>query len=369
MPFEFEAPLTVKPRHIERASNPVTKAKDIAYVRYGRPDLDAQESFFKDFGLQTAAKNDAELLLCGTGPGPYAVIVEKTEKAAFLGLGFDMDSRADLEALAASTGQPIEEITRTGGGERVRLTDPNGFTVDALFGRTPKPLGTVRSALAHNTPFAKPRVNQGQRGPILPPDIVRLGHIVLMTPDFEGTLNWYLSHFGLIPTDVLCLKEGTPALSFNRCDRGQDPADHHTLVVATYPVRACDHVAFEVNDLDAVALGQQVLKQAGRTHEWGIGRHILGSQIFDYWSDAHGAKFEHFADGDVFTADQETGYHPMSTGGLYQWGPDLPSKFMAPKISFAFITETIRNLRTVPNFTFAKLRLLLGSIDKARPWM
>jgi catechol 2,3-dioxygenase-like lactoylglutathione lyase family enzyme len=369
MPFEFETPLDTQPRHIERVAAPIAKATDIAYLRYARPDLDTQEVFFRDFGLLTAEKTGAHLLLCGAGSNPYSVIVEKAAKATFLGLGFDMPDRASLEALSKASGQPIEKVTLPGGGERVRLTDPNGFTVDALHGRTPKEPGSVRTALAHNTPFAKHRINQGQRGPIAPPDVVRLGHVVLMTPDFEKTLHWFMTHFGVIPTDVLCLKDGTPALSFNRCDRGQDPADHHTLVVATYPVRQCDHVAFEVNDLDAVALGQQVLKQRGHTHEWGIGRHILGSQIFDYWSDRHGAKFEHFADGDVYTSDYETGYHPMSTGGLYQWGQDLPAKFMRPKISVQFISEMIRNLATVPTFTIAKLKLLLGSVGKARPWI
>jgi len=369
MPFEFEAPLAAAPRHIERPPAPIAKASDIAFLRYARADLNGQEKFFADFGLLTTAKSDNTLFLGGAGPSPYCVIVEKEAKPAFLGLGFEMPDRASLEALAAHDEATIENLDAPGGGERVRLLDPNGFTVDAIFGRETHEPRAVRTALPHNTPFEKRRVNRGQRSPILPPDVVRLGHVVLETPDFEGTLNWYFMRFGLIPTDVLCLKDGTPAISFNRCDRDDDPADHHTLVVATYPVRGCNHAAFEVNDLDAVALGQQVLKQKGHTHEWGIGRHILGSQIFDYWSDRHGAKFEHFADGDVFTSDYETGYHPLSTAGLYQWGQDLPATFVKPKLSLKFIAELIHSLRTVPTFTIAKLKLLLGSVGKARPWM
>ena len=63
---------------------------------------------------------------------------------------------------------------------------------------------------------------------------------------------------------------------------------------------------------DAVGMGQRVLRDRGWKHAWGIGRHILGSQIFDYWQDPWGDKHEHYCDGDLFTADQPTGVHPVS---------------------------------------------------------
>ena len=49
------------------------------------------------------------------------------------------------------------------------------------------------------------------------------------------------------------------------------------------------HSSFEVVDADAVGMGQRVLLKRGWRHAWGIGRHILGSQIFDYWEDPWGA--------------------------------------------------------------------------------
>ena len=44
----------------------------------------------------------------------------------------------------------------------------------------------------------------------------------------------------------------------------------------------------------------QHLRDRGYRHSWGIGRHIQGSQIFDYWRDPDKMMFEHYADGDVF---------------------------------------------------------------------
>lgn len=43
------------------------------------------------------------------------------------------------------------------------------------------------------------------------------------------------------------------------------------------------HSSFEVHDFDAQALGHQWLKKEGYELAWGVGRHVLGSQIFDYW--------------------------------------------------------------------------------------
>lgn len=359
----------IGPRLVGRVTDPICKATDIAYMRFAKTDLAAARTFFEDFGFVIAGATDTELYCRGTGPNPYALVAEKATDPGFLGIALAVPSHEDLEKLAALDGAAIEPLPGPGGGNYVRLTDPNGFSVDAVHGREAADPLPTRKAEPHNTPQKKVRINQGQRSPLLPAEIVRLGHLVIETPDFEGTLGWYMACFGFIPTDVLCLKDGTPAVAFNRCDRGDDPADHHTLVIATYPVRGCNHSAYEVQDLDSVGLGQQVLKQKGYTHAWGIGRHIHGSQIFDYWRDPDGDQFEHFADGDVFTSDVETGYHPLNTSGLYQWGADLPASFIRPHLSWKFFSETIRNLRTVPGWSFSKLRLMASSAGKARPWL
>ena len=89
-------------------------------------------------------------------------------------------------------------------------------------------------------------------------------------------------------------------MSFIRCDRGSTPADHHTLAMALGPVNRYVHSAYQVCDLDALAAGGEHLREQGYFRSWGIGRHIQGSQIFDYWRDPDGFLVEHFADGDMF---------------------------------------------------------------------
>ena len=55
------------------------------------------------------------------------------------------------------------------------------------------------------------------------------------------------------------------------------------------------HSAYQVGDLDALAAGGEYLRERGYHRSWGIGRHIQGSQIFDYWRDPDGFLVEHFS--------------------------------------------------------------------------
>ena len=93
-----------------------------------------------------------------------------------------------------------------------------------------------------------------------------------------------------------------------------------------------NHCAFEVCDLDDVWLGHEALAAKGYRHHWGIGRHTLGSQIFDYWRDPWGHVHEHFTDGDLLDASHPTGVcEPAGAGS--QWGPEIPTDFGQPLLA------------------------------------
>ena len=153
---------------------------------------------------------------------------------------------------------------------------------------------------------------------------------MLGTTRFRAALDWYLEVLGLIVSDFLYLdgqRERGPARAFIRCDRGSVPADHHTLAMALQPRTGYLHSAYQLTDLDEVAASGEYLRQRGYRHAWGLGRHIQGSQIFDYWRDRDRLMFEHYADGDVFDAAAEPGWAPLSVSGLAQWGPKATAEF------------------------------------------
>ena len=62
-------------------------------------------------------------------------------------------------------------------------------------------------------------------------------------------------------------------------------------------------------------------------HEWGIGRHLLGSQMYDYWRDAYGFTHEHWTDGDFLDSSHPPEKTPFRDTIMAQYGPFAPSSF------------------------------------------
>jgi catechol 2,3-dioxygenase-like lactoylglutathione lyase family enzyme len=171
---------------------------------------------------------------------------------------------------------------------------------------------------------------------------------VLETPSFNRTLDWYLENLGLIVSDFLYFpgqRDRGPTMAFIRCDRGSTPTDHHTLAMVLGPASGYVHSAYQVADLDALAAGSEHLRDRGYRHSWGIGRHIQGSQVFDYWRDPDGFLFEHFADGDLFDNTVEAGWAEMSASGLAQWGPHATRDFLGATPSPRLIGNLVNGLR------------------------
>jgi catechol 2,3-dioxygenase-like lactoylglutathione lyase family enzyme len=336
--------LKTRPGSIElkRSASPLVRADALVFAHFERPNIKKAEDYLLDFGLVPSAKTEKDVFFRGTGPTPYIYRATLGPKARFLGIGLSVPKAEDLQTLSKKFGVPVEQAEGPGGGSVVHLKDPDGNTVDALHGLTPSAPLPLRAPIPHNAPNQIVRINDTQRPKLEPPQVNKLGHLVLETPDFDKSVRWYMDTFGLIPSDVMCLPDGTPVGSFTRLDRGKEPTDHHTIFIAMGLEPKVDHVAFEVVDLDAVEMGQQVMMARRYRHAWGVGRHLLGSQIFDYWRDPWGQKHEHYADGDLFDAAQPAGYHLLNREGLYQWGPDLPDDFIDARLTPARLWRVLK---------------------------
>lgn len=339
-----------------RHASPTAKASRITHLIFERPDLDLAEAFLTDFGLQVVSKDADTLLLRGSGTAPYCYRVQRAATARFLGLGFEVATHAELEALARlPSASNIHASTLPGGGEVLGLRDPSGFVVEIVHGQEAVEAQPQRAPMAMNLADARTRINATQRPAVEPPAVLRLGHVVLELADFQATCGWYTQHLGLIPSDVQVLPDGSPAVVFLRLDLGDTPADHHTLALAQGFMPLYSHSAYEVVDPDAIGMGQRVLREKRYRHAWGIGRHILGSQIFDYWKDPFGDKHEHYCDGDVFTAEVPMGVHGVSREAMSQWGQPMPASFTKPSFTPAKIAALFGNLRRSPDLSIRKL--------------
>ena len=314
--------------HPGRSANPVIKVQDVGWLEFEKPDLARAEAFAAAFGFTTALRTGEELHLRGADPGAPCVLIRRGPRSRFVGPAFVAAAQSDLLRLADATGGTVRPLPETLGGVAVELVDPSGLALRVVSGTHQLEALPAQEPHVFNFGHEVVRANVTQRPPRVPTRVQRLGHVVVQTPKYLQALNWYLDHLGMIVSDFCFYpgqRERGPIMSFIRCDRGSLPADHHTLAMALGPVGRYVHSAYQVGDLDALAAGGEHLREQGYYRSWGIGRHIQGSQIFDYWRDPDGFLVEHFTDGDMFDNTLEPGWAPMAASGLAQWGPP-PSK-------------------------------------------
>ena len=400
----FEAINEGKGEHLEGSESlppiePLTKAWDVAYVRFSVPDLNLYEDWVKDFGLKIMYKDENVIYSRGLEGDGFCHVAHRGP-AKFLGFALQMKSEKDLKIIEENIDGCTEVHEIPGiegslcGGKRVSFIDPVcGFLVEAVSGRSVEVLTSARDRLEYNygnKNFYKRDPNKlqdtsGNReadgsntvypGP---PDVIKIGHVVLAAPvgDHHKLMKFMIKTFGFLPTDSVIfeapksaeghainpemfnklkaagpspLYEGTFArgspsyVCFFRCDRGETPTDHHTFFIMSNmdPRMApkgkgiqtqLSHVSFEVSNLDDVWRGHMQLKNKAEFEEkryeiaWGVGRHVLGSHIYDYWHDPYGHVHEHMSDGDRITRSFGQRIHSISglgPNGHNQWGPTV----------------------------------------------
>ena len=347
-----------------RSRNPVIKVADIAWLEFEKPDLARAETFAQAFGFTTALRTPDEVQLRGTDPGSPSVILRRGTRSRFVGTAFKAHDEVDVLRLADAAGAAVRALPESIGGVSVDLVDPSGIHVQVVAGTHDLPALPGQDAHVFNFGDRVLRTNATQRPRRAPARVQRLGHVVVQTTRYTEALNWYLDNLGMIVSDFLYYpgqRNRGPVMSFMRCDRGSVPSDHHTLAMALGPTNRYVHSAYQVCDLDALAAGGEYLSEHGYFRSWGIGRHIQGSQLFDYWRDPDGFMVEHFTDGDMFDNTLEPGWAPFTASGLSQWGPPVTKDFLGitPKALPHEALSMINALRDDNEFTLTRLRGLL----------
>ena len=350
--------------HPGRSRNPLIKVTELAWLEFDKPDLSRAAAFARAFGFQTIATQNDELLLRGTDAGAPCVIIRRGPETRFRGFALRAADESDLRRLSDKTGATPTRLPESLGGRALSLVDPGGNSVKVVAGLHELPALPCQQPHVLNAGRQVIRTNATQRPPREPARVQRLGHVVLSSTRYIESLNWYLDHFGLIVSDFLYYagqRDRGPTMSFIRCDRGSLPTDHHTMALALGPADRYVHSAYQVSDLDALAAGGEYLREQGYFRSWGIGRHIQGSQIFDYWRDPDGFLVEHYTDGDMFDNTLEPGWAPFTASGLAQWGPPATKDFLgtSPRLARTEVAAMITALRQHNEFDLKRMVGLL----------
>ena len=304
------------------------KVTDMAYGRLRAPDLDVMEEFLDPLRHDALERTANALYMRGTDPVHHIHVTEKGEPK-FVGLAYYAESEDDLKRIAKAPGASgIEAIDEPGGGKRGALTEPNGYQIEVVHGLRGIPDRDQAPEAQH---WRGPAAAGGRADACPGPSHVkRIGHGVMMTLKFRETVDWFRDTLGFVCSDDVYAGEKNNLIgSFNRCDRGDAYVDHHVFFCLNHTKTGLNHLSFEVPDIDDVAMGHDYLAQFGKyEHMWGIGRHVLGSQVYDYWADPWGRVHEHWADSDRLNLANGSNLVPAEEALVSQWGEAPPPKFI-----------------------------------------
>ncbi|KAJ9161694.1 Glyoxalase/Bleomycin resistance protein/Dihydroxybiphenyl dioxygenase [Coniochaeta hoffmannii] len=310
----------------------------IAHVYYKHKDIERAKEFMDDFGFYAAKQVGERLYYRGYGEEPFVICIEKADKDEFGGAAFVVESEDDLHNAAkilpkeTKPSEVYELKDAPGGGKCVTFYDPvDGFPFHLVYGQTPvERMDPHFPEVKINFPTVKERPkNTFRRFEKRPAPVHKLGHFGMCVTNYAKCYEFYSTFFNFYPSELVHNDKGVDVTVFFRLNRGDELVDHHCFFFFEGP-RAphVHHSSFETHDYDTQVLGHDWLRHKGWENCWGVGRHIMGSQIFDYWFDPAGFILEHYVDGDLLDMSEPIHKNPASPDNLHVWGPDLPPTFL-----------------------------------------
>lgn len=255
------------------------------------PGLTQTLPFYEDmWGLSLAHRDNDAAYLRGTGPEPFLYGLKEGDLYGIEYIHFGMPDRAAADALhEQALGRGATVVRNPGpfgdwlGGYGFEILDPDNrrlrFRAEAVE--------------ADEAPeWAKPR---------------KVSHVVLNTPDMEGTQGFYEEVLGFRASDY-----SADQMVFLRCN-----TDHHSIALVRNAYASVNHVAFEMPSIDEFMRGIGRMKQKGHICTWGPGRHGPGNNPFAYFVSPSGFVIE-------FTAELQQ--IDDATHEPQVWPRDVPEK-------------------------------------------
>lgn len=294
--------------------------KGMTHVRLSAPDLGRMQAFLEDFGMALAHRDGKRLYMRGIGETPFLHVTELGAPGV-LSFGYALRDPSLLEDVAKLEGaQGVETLDAPGGGKRVRVVDPNGFTLELL-------------AEQQRAEPLQPRVivrgPDGESRALSAARVVRIAHTAYTTPNLQDTIGWYQRTLGLLPTDELYVGSRDNVIGqFDRVDLGDEPVDHHVIFLLRGTSTGMHHVSYQVEGVDDIFVGFDHMTRQSHDHVRGIGRHALGSQIFNYWMSPFEQMHEHWISTEKMNAHSRFNQIQIGDGMSYDSGEKPPERFV-----------------------------------------
>lgn len=244
------------------------------------------------WGLLPAAELNGIHYLRGTGEFPYLVslresVVESVDSVTFV---------ADASEIACITKAATEHGTRCNSIVCDDLGGGAGIVVEGIDGELFRFIADAETV-------------EPQAGRDIP---TQLTHVVFNATDAEASAAFVEQVLGFTVSDR------TKAMVFVRCNNS-----HHSTAFARAGFASLNHIAFEMEDLDAVMRGIGRMRDHGYQPSWGPGRHGPGDNAFAYYIAPFGPVIEYSTAVEKVTDDYRAGLPDDWTwppNRIDQWG-------------------------------------------------
>ena len=272
-------------------------------IIYGVEDMEAGVRYFEDWGLELVESGETGADF-KTAENQHVVLRKKSDPdlppvpndgPTAHEVIWGVTDADDLERFGSALS--TDRDVRIDDDGSVHSIDESGFAIGFMVAeRTPVELPAVDMNYHTNiTRLNTPVMPDARVKP------VRMGHVVygIKRADAERASAFYMDRLGFKLTDR-CQDMGdfmrVPGLT-----------DHHSLFLSfRADVAAFNHIAFEVDNLDAVMMGGTYMNSQGWETASGPGRHYHGSNVFWYTHNPSGGSTEYFSDMDRMDDDWES---------------------------------------------------------------
>ena len=283
------------------------------------PSLDEAERFYSAFGLETRRKGNWLDLHTRGHSHCWASLHANgaPKKLQYVSYGvFDDDMKA-FQARVARLGLRCAPHP-LGDEAGLWLRDPDGVPAQLVV--APKVTPSAKSQPTAARAVAPGKGAAPSRSAIEPVSPRRLSHILRFTPDVPRMVGFC--------TEVLGLRLSDKSLDAIAFLHGVHGSDHHLVAFAKSEAPGLHHSSWDVGSLDEVGAGAEQMGARGYAKGWGVGRHVLGSNYFQYVRDPWGSYAEYSFDIDFVPADLDwpAADHPPEDS-FYVWGPPPPEDF------------------------------------------
>ena len=115
-------------------TDPIIRVSDMAFPRFQAPDLDRMEAFLTDFGMQRSARTERALYMRGTDAQHHVHVTHLGERGVPRSRLPRRRAAPTCARWPRAVGGAVEPLDEPGGGEVVRLRDPDGRQIDVVHG-------------------------------------------------------------------------------------------------------------------------------------------------------------------------------------------------------------------------------------------